>query len=285
LSCALRRNGSVACGQYPAIEPVPSGNDFTAISDGDDNACGFRRGGSIACWGDNTYGQASPPAGSDFTAVSAGADLACAVRSDGSLGCWGDNTYGELKVPAAHWGVGSVSPSSGPAAGGTPITVTGRGFVTGDRVLIAQGHGPGTGAIAATAVHVLSATQITATTPAGQPGTWGVWVINPDGSFDEASTRFSYTPEITSISPTSGPAAGGTQITITGLGLSNGDQVVIGQGEGAGTGAIPATRVDAVSPTEITATTDPGKPGTWHLFVIAPDGSTTQSPETFTYTP
>ena len=187
-------------------------------------------------------------------------------------------------MPRPAWGVGSVSPSSGTAAGGTQITITGKGFVAGDQVVVGQGHGPGTGAVPATGVNVVSPTQITATTGAGKQGTWGVWVINPDGSFDESSTQFTYGPKITAISPTSGPATGGTQITITGLGFVSGDQVVIGQGNGAGTGAIPAT-VSVDSATQITATTAAGKPGKWNLFVIAPDGTTTtHSPEPFTYT-
>ena len=42
----------------------------------------------------------------------------------------------------------------------------------------------------------------------------------------------------------------------------------IAQGNGAGPTAIPATNVDVVSPTEITATTGgPAKVGTFYLFV------------------
>jgi hypothetical protein len=62
-----------------------------------------------------------------------------------------------------------------------------------------------------------------------------------------------------------------------------GDRVVIGQGDGAGTGPI-AANVSVDRPTEITVTTGAGKPGKSELYVIAPDGTTTKAPEPFTYT-
>jgi hypothetical protein len=40
------------------------------------------------CWGDNTYGHATPPSGT-FTAISAGGNTTCAVRTNGKLVCWG----------------------------------------------------------------------------------------------------------------------------------------------------------------------------------------------------
>jgi IPT/TIG domain len=79
--------------------------------------------------------------------------------------------------------VSTVSPGSGPSTGGTPIEITGNGFVTGDRVVIGQGNGWAAGAIAATGVSVVSSTEITATTGGGaKPGTWFLWVIAPDGT-------------------------------------------------------------------------------------------------------
>ena len=60
--------------------------------------------------------------------------------------------------------VTSVSPSSGTSAGGTTITITisGTNFVSGATVTV--------GGVAATSVSVVSATSITATTPAGMSG-------------------------------------------------------------------------------------------------------------------
>ena len=110
--------------------------------------------------------------------------------------------------------VSAVSPNSGPSGGGTPITITGSGFVQGDTVVIGQGHGAGAGAIAATEVSVVSSTQIAATTGGGaEPGTWHLWVIPPDGSASQAVSgdTFTYTATATN------------SLTVTKLGSSTGD--------------------------------------------------------------
>ena len=79
--------------------------------------------------------------------------------------------------------VSAVSPNSGPTSGGTAITITGTGFVTGATVEIGQGNGAGTGAIAATNVVVVSATQITAVTGGGaKAGTFSLFVITSAGT-------------------------------------------------------------------------------------------------------
>ncbi len=55
--------------------------------------------GTVACWGRNDYGQATPPAGT-FTQVSAGGLHTCGVRTDGTIVCWGWNIYGQTAAPA-----------------------------------------------------------------------------------------------------------------------------------------------------------------------------------------
>ena len=49
------------------------------MSAGDGHTCGVRTDGTLACWGDNCFGQATPPAGT-FTAVSAGANHTCGAE-------------------------------------------------------------------------------------------------------------------------------------------------------------------------------------------------------------
>jgi hypothetical protein len=80
---------------------------------------------------------------------------------------------------------------------------------------------------------------------------------------------------------------GGTHITITGTNFVSGASVVVGQGHLTGAGAIPATDVVVVSPTEITAVTGGGaQAGSWGLFVTDSGGTSTGSPDSFfTYTP
>jgi hypothetical protein len=186
--------------------------------------------------------------------------------------------------------VSSVSPGTGPISGGTPITVTGTGFVSGATVVIGQGHGT-SGAIAATNVQVVSPTQITATTGGNAlPGTWKVFVTTTGGtSAASAGGQFAYVagrPTVTSASPNTGPTTGGTPITITGTNFTPGATVVIGQGHGT-TGAIAATNVHVVSSTQITATTGGGAlPGTFSVFVTTNAAGTSASGpgSQFTYT-
>jgi hypothetical protein len=91
-------------------------------------------------------------------------------------------------------------------------------------------------------------------------------------------------PKVSAVSPNAGPTKGGTAITITGTGFVTGATVVIGQGNGT-TGAIAATSVKVVSPTEITAVTGGGaKAGTFSLFVTTSAGtSAANSGADFTY--
>jgi hypothetical protein len=188
--------------------------------------------------------------------------------------------------------VTSVKPRTGPTSGGTAITIRGTNFTTGATVVIGQGSGAGIGAIAATDVVVVSPTEITAVTGGkAKAGTWSLFVTTSKGtSLANSGDDFAYEaaavmPTVTSVSPNSGPTAGGTTMTITGTGFVTGASVVVGQGAGPQTGAIAATNVKVVSPTEITATTGGGaKAGTWNLFVRTPGG--TSPPNTgddFTY--
>ncbi len=82
--------------------------------------------------------------------------------------------------------VTNISPSSGPIAGGTAVTITGTNFVAGATVTI--------GGVAATNVTVVSATQITATTPPRAAGSVDVRVQNPDGQFGTRAGGFTYDP-------------------------------------------------------------------------------------------
>jgi len=91
--------------------------------------------------------------------------------------------------------VASVSPTSGTTAGGTVVTLTGTNFTGATAVRF--------GATAATSFTVNSATSITATAPAGAPGTVDVTVTTPGGtSATGANDRFTYfTPTLT-LAPT-----------------------------------------------------------------------------------
>ena len=165
--------------------------------------------------------------------------------------------------------VTAISPASGPAAGGTSVTVTGTDLTGATAVEF--------GGTAATSVTVNGPTQITATSPAGA-GTVDVTVTTPGGSSaTSAADQFTYIqpPAVTAISPASGPAAGGTSVTVTGTNLTGATAVEFG--------GTAATSVTVNGPTQITATSPAGT-GTVDVTVTTPGGSSaTSAADQFTF--
>ena len=102
-TCGVKRDGSVACwGWNEYGQATPPAGEFASVSAGGLHTCGVKRDGSIACWGRNRYGQATPPAG-EFASVSAGWDHTCGVKRDGSVACWGRNRFGRATPPAGEF--------------------------------------------------------------------------------------------------------------------------------------------------------------------------------------
>jgi len=166
--------------------------------------------------------------------------------------------------------VTSVAPSSGPAAGGDTVTITGTGFVTGATVTF--------GGTAATGVTVDSATSITATTPAHAAGAVDVVVTNPDTQAGTLTNGFTYfaAPTVTGILPAGGTTAGGTSVTITGTGFIAGATVSFG--------GSPGTGVTVVGPTSLTVTTPAHAAGVVDVVVMNVDSQYGTLTNGYTYT-
>ena len=63
------------------------------------HTCGVKGDGTVACWGDDYYGESSAPAGT-FTQVSASSRRhTCGVKDDGNVACWGENNLGQSMPP------------------------------------------------------------------------------------------------------------------------------------------------------------------------------------------
>ncbi len=169
--------------------------------------------------------------------------------------------------------VASINPTSGTANGGTPVTITGTGFLAGATVSL--------GGAAATGVTVVSSTSITATTAAHAAGAVNVVVTNTDAQSGTKTNGFTYTatnpaPTVGSINPTSGTTGGGTPVTITGTGFLAGASVAVG--------GTAATGVTVVSSTTITATTPAHTAGAVNVVVTNTDGQSGTLTGGYTYT-
>ena len=170
--------------------------------------------------------------------------------------------------------ISSVSPASGPTSGGTVLTVTGTGFVSGATVRV--------GSTAATSVTFVSATEVRATTPAGSAGAVAVQVTNPDTQSASRGNAFTYTntaPLVTAVSPASGPIAGGTlhhhhRIELrAGLGRSGSDRR-----------HCRARASPYVNATTLRVRTPAGTVGAKAVQVANPDSQSAALADGFTYT-
>ncbi len=136
--------------------------------------------------------------------------------------------------------VTTISPVNGPAAGGTQVTITG--------VNLAAVTAVNFGSKSATSFTVISDTQITAISPAGT-GMVDVTVVAAGGTSAKSSAdQFSYAPVVTEISPVNGPAAGGTQVTITGVGFTGAAAVNFGSTTGTAFTVNSDTQITAYQP-------------------------------------
>lgn len=183
-------------------------------------------------------------------------------------------TY-ELAVPR----VTSVSPSTGALTGGTQLTISGSGFAPGATVTV--------GGQPAATVSAVSPTQIIVSTPPGPSGHAVVLVTNPGGAISGLASAFSYSANpqpqaptvsaatITGVTPATGPATGGTAITITGSGFQSGASVSIG-GTAVAATVISATQISAITP-PVTGT------GNVTVTVANPGGVVSALPSAFNY--
>jgi hypothetical protein len=157
--------------------------------------------------------------------------------------------------------VTSVSPASGDTAGGNTVTITGTGLIPVRAVHF--------GSIAATSFSVGTGTSLTATVPAGVSGPVDVTVTTDGGTTATgAADLYSYigAPVVTALSPTSGPSAGGTVVTITGQDLMGATAVKFG--------SVPATSFVVISNTSLTAVAPAGT-GVVGVLVTSAHGTST----------
>ena len=169
--------------------------------------------------------------------------------------------------------VAKVKPNKGPAAGGTTATVTGSNFsgVT----AVDFGGRP------AASFEVLSGGKLTAVSPAGVAGPADITVSNANGtSAIVPKDVFRYgAASVTGVSPASGSKAGGTSVTVSGIGFAPGSSTTFVFGKAQATG------VSCSSSTTCTMTTAASKSGTVDVRALLNKTESAKNPpaDSFTY--
>ncbi|MBI0313648.1 IPT/TIG domain-containing protein [Streptomyces javensis] len=171
-------------------------------------------------------------------------------------------TYTTVAAPVLT----ALSPASGPTGGGNTVTLTGTNLTGATQVLF--------GATPAT-ILTNTATQITATAPAGPASVVNVTVTTPGGISNPLSYIYVAAPVVTGVSPQFGPDTGGNSVTVTGSGLALASAVHFGP--------TLATGFTVISDNQLTATAPPGT-GTVVVTVTTPGGTSTLGPGNPYYT-
>ena len=163
------------------------------------------------------------------------------------------NAYTYMVAPS----VTSVSLNAGPLAGGTAVTITGTGFVTGITATF--------GDVACTTPTFVNSTSMTCITPAYAAGAVTVAVTNTDTQIGSTAAAYTYrvAPTVTSVGFNTGSLVGGTVVTITGSNFISGATVDFG--------GLACTSVTFVNPTSLTCITPAHATGAVTVTVTNPD--------------
>jgi len=205
-------------------------------------------------WGDYSSTQQDPADPHDvWSAQEFGAcNTGCSNAGGGNWAVAG----GQFTFRDPH--ITSISPTHGPATGGTSVNIYGSEFANG-------GTSVSFGGTPAASVTWFDSTHIRAVSPAHDSGVVDVTATTAAGTSDtSASDRFTYNPVLFSVSPANGPAEGGQSVTILGAGLNGATNVSFGGTAAASFTLINSGRIDAVTPAhargtvQLTVTTSGG---------------------------
>ena len=249
-------------GVSQATGPAAGGNSVTVTGTNLADATAVKFGAAAAIIVSDTPTQivVESPAGSGTAYVTVTTDSGVSAISSADK-----FTYVAPPAPT----VASISASSGAAAGGTQVTITGTNLAGATAVRF--------GTASASIVSDTS-TQIVVESPAGT-GTAYVTVTTASGvSTSSSADKFTYVaapaPTVSSISPSSGTTAGGTQVTITGKNLTGATAVKFGT----------ATAIIVSDTSTQIVVKSPAGSGTAYVTVITSGGtSSSSSTDKFTY--
>jgi subtilase family serine protease len=251
-ACSSKRIGFANPALYAIAGGAGGAAAFGDVTSGN-NDLGFQNGLYPAGPGyDLATGLGTPIAGAGTGAGAGLVDQLCAAAGP---------------VPVTT--VTGSAPDAGPLRGGTRITIHGSGLARASAVHF--------GARKAASFTVLSSGTIVAVAPSGK-GTVAVTVTTSLGtSAAVAVARFTYlgAPTVVRLSPSTGPAGGGTKVTVAGAGFVEVKAVRFG--------ARAARSFRVISPTRIAAVAPAGSASA-AVTVTTPGGTSPKSPAgTFRY--
>ncbi len=171
----------------------------------------------------------------------------------------------------------AIQPAESGPDGGTTVTLTGSGFTGATEVAF--------GDTSAGSFAVVSDNQINAVVPAATAVGSVPVTVTVAGTSSPASALFTYAILVTGIDPSVGSVAGGTEMTISGIGFENATAVDFGGVPAAAFAVVSDTRIVAVSPPGADSDNGPSG-GIVDVVVTVPAGtSSTTASDEFSYAP
>ncbi|WAR05573.1 PKHL1-like protein, partial [Mya arenaria] len=165
--------------------------------------------------------------------------------------------------------VTTVSPSTGTLALGTSVTISGTGFSSN------QSDNSVTIGGVACSVTAATSTSITCSVGNGPVGTYPVVVNIAGKGYASGSIEFTYTADVTGISPASSSLGGGVVLTVTGYGFKSDATITINSND-CGVLSVTTDTVTCTVPRSATAGT---------FDVVVTQGTSPLSYSGFTYDP
>ncbi len=252
-SLALRTDGSITAWGYNGAGQcsVPtSTTPSNQIAAGFKHAMALKADGSISAWGNAEWGQSSPPSGT-YSQIAAGNYHNLAIRSDGTVAGWGSPSEVPPDLGPCQAVAAGLSNSMALKSDGTVVTWGPAGAAPTSlgicKAISAGDYGCVAIRLDGTVVSWTNATNLRLHPALGS-------CSQISAGYGEDALAIQTPPStITGVLPISGPASGGTVITITGTKFPNPPYVLIG--------GTPALDVVWLSDSSIRATTPPGSPG------------------------
>lgn len=164
----------------------------------------------------------------------------------------------------------TVDITNGPETGGTSLVIDGNNLVGISSVFI--------GPYECSSLVEISDTSLNCTTGIGVAGTYDIIINNEYGETGVLPGAYTYNPppSIASLSTTSGPAVGGTTITIYGSDFQSPPSSI-------DIGGVPCSSITFVSSTEVSCMTGSNSVGTYDVVLTNPDGQTSTLVNGFDY--